>query len=334
MRSIGLHTFCSAKGGVGKSALAVACAKLLARSGRDVVLIDADMTGTSLADGLDLCAPAVTPDPRGGYSFEVAPTRHLTRAETWHARYARAVAMMVDDDGAPRPPPPFLNDLLIGALDEDPAVPVASMLWRHERDDGVGYLPSSPITADLVVAARWLNHDEGERWVRQLAWLLDLLVAQRPTLCDVVFDLPPGLFGFAAHTIALCSHLAAAEGVKALPEGFPRLERHEARWVLDPVLVTSQDRNDLSVAVEWYVRHRADVPTLRLVANRLSRPIDDLRHRAKSTLGALGLQGNVPIEGVGLLPDSLGAIFNRSHDLDLSREVQDLAAVLRVEVPR
>jgi Mrp family chromosome partitioning ATPase len=48
-RTIGLHVFCSAKGGVGKSTLAVAAAKLLADRGRTCVLVDADLTGTPSA---------------------------------------------------------------------------------------------------------------------------------------------------------------------------------------------------------------------------------------------------------------------------------------------
>ncbi len=98
--TIDLHVFASAKGGVGKSTLAVACAKLLAATpGCLPIVVDADMTGTSLADGL----------------------RGL--------------------------PPPFLNDALRPFLesktDELVNVRVDSLLWHHEEDDDVWYLPSS-----------------------------------------------------------------------------------------------------------------------------------------------------------------------------------------------
>ena len=53
-----LHVFCSAKGGVGKTSLAVEAASMFARDpNRRCVLIDSDFTGTSIADDLDLCAP-------------------------------------------------------------------------------------------------------------------------------------------------------------------------------------------------------------------------------------------------------------------------------------
>ena len=77
-QSITPHAFASAKGGVGKSTLAVACAKLIAsEAGRRCVLVDADMTGTSLADGLKLCAPDVTAGRDGRPKSDAAPTgRH------------------------------------------------------------------------------------------------------------------------------------------------------------------------------------------------------------------------------------------------------------------
>ena len=54
MRSVTLHVFASVKGGVGKSTLAVQCARLCAAAGRPTVLFDFYFTGTSLADGLPL----------------------------------------------------------------------------------------------------------------------------------------------------------------------------------------------------------------------------------------------------------------------------------------
>jgi MinD-like ATPase involved in chromosome partitioning or flagellar assembly len=56
-RAIRVHAFASAKGGVGKSSLAVGCARIVAEQSGVPVLIDADVTGSSLADGLALVAP-------------------------------------------------------------------------------------------------------------------------------------------------------------------------------------------------------------------------------------------------------------------------------------
>lgn len=52
-----VYAFYSVKGGVGKSALAVAAALGFAQRGRPVAVIDADFMGTSLAEGLSLEGP-------------------------------------------------------------------------------------------------------------------------------------------------------------------------------------------------------------------------------------------------------------------------------------
>src|SRR4051812_15961136 len=136
-RKITLHVFASAKGGVGKSTLAVTCAKLLAE-GRDrlSIVVDADMTGTSLADGLHLLAPdtmllsdgtvaRARPGPprgealprpapapmllsEGTVDIEAAPSgRFLSREEVKRPRRLRR-----DSRNKRGLPPPFLNDAL------------------------------------------------------------------------------------------------------------------------------------------------------------------------------------------------------------------------------
>ena len=114
-RKITLHVFASAKGGVGKSSLAVACAKLIAQ-GRDrlPVVIDADMTGTSLADGMRLLAPDATLRSDGTIDIEAGPTgRFLPLDEVKRRRRLRRDSR--DKRGLP---PPFLNDALRPFLEE------------------------------------------------------------------------------------------------------------------------------------------------------------------------------------------------------------------------
>ena len=85
-----IHAFCSVKGGVGKSTLAVACATRLARQGREVVLIDADLTGSSLADGLTLEAPLVTSDAAGAMDLTAPATgEFLSAVDSEHLRDER-----------------------------------------------------------------------------------------------------------------------------------------------------------------------------------------------------------------------------------------------------
>lgn len=152
MRAIHIHAFCSVKGGVGKSTLATATAKLLARRpDRRVVLIDADMTGTSLADGLRLRAPNVRMREDGAMDLlaDSAAGPHHSRLETSKLIRARGLAKW---DHFP-PPPVYLNDILTFDPVEDFSDPVESvrecvlepLWWKHEKEDGVGYLPSSPM---------------------------------------------------------------------------------------------------------------------------------------------------------------------------------------------
>ena len=91
-RAIDLYAFCSAKGGVGKSTLALTCARLLGEpKERGCLLIDADLTGTSLADGLDLRAPVVGLAADGqGLDLQAAPTgQHHDWSETHRLRERR-----------------------------------------------------------------------------------------------------------------------------------------------------------------------------------------------------------------------------------------------------
>ncbi|MEO5726298.1 MAG: P-loop NTPase, partial [Byssovorax sp.] len=136
-RTIRLHTFCSVKGGVGKSTLATICAKLLADRGRVPVLVDCDLTGTSLADGLRLCAPVVAEHEDGAIDLEAPPTGEmLSLDETRSRRTARRDALRRDGEkwkDRPRPPPYFNDPLNYTFLTKRPAR-VDALLWKHERE--------------------------------------------------------------------------------------------------------------------------------------------------------------------------------------------------------
>jgi hypothetical protein len=267
-RTVTLHAFCSAKGGVGKSTLAVACAKLLAKAGRKCVLIDADLTGTSLMDGLHLCAPVVTTGQDRHPDLNAPPTgRYLTRRATVEARNNRKFEPWQE-----RPPaPPFLNDILIyghGApleADDMPECRVDALFWKHMVDDGVLYLPSSPLPKDVGIAVGWLHQSEPFTWVRRMTWLLDGMSECLPTLRDVIIDLPPGLLGFAHEILSLCSYLD--RGID-LPVGFPPWRDGTIEWRVNPFLITSKDRNDLLVSLEYIASNGSKLPSLLPLLNR------------------------------------------------------------------
>ena len=262
-RTITLHAFCSAKGGVGKSTLAVTTARLLADEGRTCVLLDADLTGTSLADGLLLCAPAVTRMSDGNLDFDAAPTgKHLTRAETVVQRNARKYKRW---EGHP-PAPPYLNDLLIYEKDDNSECQVEALLWRHEDpSDKAWYLPSSPFQEDVAIALGWLYREQPFTWLKRMMWLLDGMSAQMPALSDVVLDLPPGLFGFAHEALVLLSSL---ENHEPFPSGFPTWSQGEVTWKGKPSLITTPDRNDIFLALEYVLGHLDKLKHLKIILNR------------------------------------------------------------------
>jgi hypothetical protein len=326
-RTITLHTFCSVKGGVGKSTLAVVCAKLLAADKRVPALVDCDLTGTSLADGLRLQAPRVALLSDGAVDLRSAPTGEppLSIDETRRLRARRRDAAW---QGRVHPPP-YFNDVLNAVLDRQEPVRVDAALWRHEREDGVAYLPSSSIHHDIAGSLRWYNERDPFEWAECFLWALDDLAQQRPTLTDVVIDLPPGTWGFPHETMVIVSTL---QRQAPLPQGYPVWHEGPTRWAANPFLVTSADGNDLLPALEYVGRHqREQLPTLKPLVNRATEGLDVVRGRARDLLGpafaAMGLE-----QKVERVPEvaALARIF-KEGDVPLSREVLALRQAFRIE---
>lgn len=325
-RTITLHVFCSAKGGVGKSTLAVTTARLLANDGRTCVVLDADLTGTSLADGLRLRAPEVARGPDGNLNFDAPPTgRHLTRADTIAQRNARKD---MEWEGHP-PAPPFLNDILIYQKGDDSECQVEALLWRHEDpDDRVLYLPSSPFQTEISIALGWLYREQPFAWLSRLMWLLEGMSEQMKTLSDVVIDLPPGLFGFAHEALVLLSNLATST---PFPSGFPTWNQGGVIWKGKPLLVSTPDRNDLILALEYLVGHRAQLPHLEIVLNRYgSSRESELREVVREYFGeTLGVENLLPTKRIDEL-GPLREVFSQGR-LRINDDVRKLRKQLGLE---
>lgn len=320
-RTITIHAFCSVKGGVGKSALAVACAKLLAARGRTPALLDCALTGTSLADGLRLCAPQLPVLEGGAIDRLAEPTGLFFSVD--ESRELRAIR---ERRGSPdRPlPPPYLNDL----LNEDQEVLVEAFCWRHEKDDGVRYLPSSSIGADMLRSLRWFYTEEPLDWAQRLMWTLDELARQVPTLSDVVIDLPPGTWGFTHETSTILSALMREQ---VIPEGYPAWHAGSTRWKANAMFVTSSDRDDLLPSLEYLGHNLGELPDLQLLVNRESQGVGWVREQGRRLLGpalnGMGLEQRlIPIPE---LPE-LRAVF-KDGDILLSEPVHRLAPALRLE---
>lgn len=259
-RPLRIHAFCSIKGGVGKSTLAVACATRLARDDGKIVLIDVDLTGSSLADGLVLRAPAITLDEGGQMDLTAPATeRFLSPEETERLRDERQVAPR-----APRRPPPFVNDALTftgrGERDCNPS----ALLWRHSEIPSLQIIPASPLRTDVSVAVGWLYNQEHFLFAERLGQILFALRQNQPDLSDVVLDLPPGTFGFTHAVLSMIALLASGKDVP----GVPRLSESGAEVAANVFLVTTQERNALTVSMEEFLRLRPHLPGLQLLVNR------------------------------------------------------------------
>lgn len=336
MRALGFHVFCSVKGGVGKSTLAVVTGKLLASIGRVPVVVDLDMLGASLADGLRLRAPRVqTRDglldleaPSSGEWASVEETRSLRdERKSWMEHHAARIETLTS-----APPPVFLNDAFFYPVPTPGGdCCISAFLWQHERDDGVSYLPSSPLREDARRSAPFsVGGGGGFAWVRRLAWILDALLQQRQDVTDIVIDLPPGTWGF-AHEIMVFSGTLGRD--RRLPSGYPRW--HETLDVrINPFIVTSRDRSDHVLAFEYLASVRAHVPGLRPLLNRAYEGVGALRRRVRDglhpALRDLGIEQL--LVAVPTLPSSLGQIFVDGDVAVNDRERDALIETLRLEV--
>jgi hypothetical protein len=311
-RSVRIHCFFSVKGGVGKTTLAVALAQLVPRPERCVVL-DLDLTGSSLAEGLDLQAPEIALRSDGSMDLDAPPTgTYLSVDESRTARDARKRSK-----AGLWLPPPYINDAFrYEGNDQERDCRLDAMCWRHQSDPGVRYLPSSSIDRDIVSSLDWLYRDEvhhGGAWLQRFAWILYTFLEQMPELEDLVLDMPPGVFGFTREVLSFLAHLSTGS---VLPARFPGLP-DQAEWQIHPYLVTSEDRQDLFLAMETYATILSKLPSVVPLLNRLKSPIEktkealdqrfrgalikDIGHRMRSvsehraTLGRLFIEGDLKL---------------------------------------
>jgi len=299
MKPLGLHVFSSVKGGVGKSTLAVTTAKLLARRGHVPVVVEADMLAASLADNLRLCAPVVEVTAEGLLDLEAPATnRWYTPDETWSLREKRRSWLEGPNNGIGElscPPPAYLNDALHYPLpDPQRECSVGGLLWKHAHDDGVWYLPSSPLLVDAYAAAPYaLGAPHGFHWVRRLSWVFEALLEQQPSITDFVIDLPPGPLGTSHEMMVWLRALTK----RWTPSGYPKL--HEKRLLrLNPFVVMSQDQR---MSLEYFLYVRPHVENLALLCNKLHGSRTTVRKQVEQSL-PWALQGLGFAETIRFIP--------------------------------
>ncbi len=335
-RTIRLHMFCSVKGGVGKSSLAITTAKLLAATGRGIALVDCDLSGTSLADGLRLCAPDVTLDEEGAVELRAEPTGKFHNVEeTRRRRSKRRTALQSGEDWLARMhPPPYLNDalnfaygMMVEPIDMDERrARMDTLHWRHEHDDGILYFPSSSLYDDVKPTMEWFL-DKPFDFAYALSVCLDGLAKRVPTLTDMVLDLPPGIWGF-PHEALVIAHLLQTK--KPFAPTFPQWHKGDTEWQARVFMVTSQDPNDYIPALEYIALHDEKLPDLWPLVNRSNQDIREIKDEARRRLEPVVAESDLMerIRGIGIIP-ALTKLF-RNGDLNLKDISPETAESLRL----
>lgn len=224
--------FVSVKGGVGKTSLAITAAAGFAARKVPVAVVDADLTGTSLADALRLVAP----NPVGGWhtEAEMVELRRRSQADVpWFD------AWLFDPKKAPPRPVP----------------------WRHTEVDGIDWYPSSPHPKHIDRVLKNVRKQRTfDRFIEAFTHIADSL-GDDGVVC---VDVPP--------TTAGITNIAATTMNAA----------HVATF---PVLVTTDDRNDLYRSAREFAHLRLSFPWTTWILNRAHRRPYDVRADLRQFLG-------------------------------------------------
>ncbi len=289
------------------------------------------MLGSSLADGLELCAPVVHHQD-GAPDYAALPTSQWHDIQTTRSLRNERKQWWKDHGRASSPAglaPAFLNDALFhsdGATGR--RCRVDAMLWRGSADDGVRYLPSSPVRDDALRIAPYVSGNEPHfAWLRRFAWILDDLVTHAEDVTDVVVDLPPGTWALTHETLLLASKIEAP-----LPKGYPQWH-DRLRWRVVPKIVTTPDRNDRLLAMEYWLETRDKIRPLRVLMNRLfesqAKARAAIRADVPDPLRSLGLEDQVSF--VPNHPDSLGRVFI-DGGLRVGQDLRELSSALDLDL--
>ncbi|HFE43998.1 MAG TPA: hypothetical protein ENJ18_00700, partial [Nannocystis exedens] len=261
------YSFHSVKGGVGKSTLSTALALGLARRhpDRQVVLIDLDLTGTSLSDVLPLCAPRWSSNK---LDLLKAPDHGFFSADETQERITRREPQLRDRV-------PYLNDFLLRTdtdwSTDDDVVPEALFWALDGGPKNLRVIPSSALPADLERIIPVIFDEEHAPFLEaRMEVLLDTIMPDEDEEKIVVIDTPPTIPGLSRSVISLAFRLGH-KPKRALAEDdyIPsRVEAGRVHWQVGMVL--SRDQQDLRAAERWLALVEPnDEDLVRVILNRL-----------------------------------------------------------------
>ncbi|MEP7122663.1 MAG: ParA family protein [Byssovorax sp.] len=333
-------SFHSVKGGVGKSTLSYLVARLLAEEG-PVVLVDADLTGTSLADVLPLRAPRwngvgadqilplnLPPDEWSPCDLEC---QHLANRASFPDGHLRVV--------------PLLNDFLLwakGRYDATTDVDPRALFWRLLEDDplvdSLFVIPSSALPNDLTQIMPLIYDELHAAYLEsRLEWLLHWIL-EKTDVRTVVFDTPPTIPGLSRAVLSMAMRLPEYVDL-AVDGGTPRelTKEYTERINWTPFLVVTPDIQDLRAAERWLEGpDNPDIDRIQVVLNRATKSWNDLKQELPHKLSGGGDLARTLYEGKllrsPLVVSSASSlkIFRRDpHASDVASNVTPLVARMK-----
>jgi len=296
------YSFHSVKGGVGKTTFSLLTALYHAVIRREkTLLIDMDLTGTSLADVLPLEAPDFQPVIAASLKnshkplepLQHTPTDFLSREETLRRirnRHENGHAQSKTQSSPARwrsEDVPFINDFLLYAgshWDASQEAHPEAFAWRYRLDSDLEepypllrISPSSALPPDLYQLLPLIYDEPYACFVEsRLEWFIHQVLS-RTSYRVLVFDTPPSIPGLSRSVLSLGLRLPRLreqpDSAALAPGGGtpPMLLQRNICW--HPCLVTTGDLQDLRAVERWHDEATLEEQAqLRILVNRLSKP--------------------------------------------------------------
>ncbi len=251
-----LITIHSQKGGVGKTFIAYYLALKLASSGIQTVLVDADLTGTSLADVLPLEA----------IPFDAAKGERLDAEQTLE-RMRNKYQGRTSIEGENSSDFAFLNHYLLCEPLEycevfkpgsQARLRLDNLLWKHQGVQELSVVPSSAYPKDVHEIIPHVYREETTAYfqsrLKDLVWVLmhgwDIEDKNKEPILKqtsdvVIIDTPPGLHGMSPAVIKLHKDLKEQWNIVKDNSDEAQEEKLQSRVVI----VHGPDIQDLVAAV-------------------------------------------------------------------------------------
>jgi cellulose biosynthesis protein BcsQ len=276
---------------VGKSTLSYLVARALAEEG-EVALVDADLTGTSLADVLPLRPPRWTELDAGG----LLPLHR--EPDSWGEvdRKGEHLRSRASTEDGYRRSVPLLNDFLLWSEDRynsEGDVHPRALFWKLPEGDPLAenlfILPSSALPNDLSHILPLIYDELHAAYLEsRLEWLLHFILL-KTNVRTVVFDTPPTIPGLSRAVLSMAMRLPdyvdLAED-KGTPLELTRKRTERIDW--DPFLVVTTDLQDLRAADRWLEgRDPAETNRIHVVLNRTENEWKDIGLKLRKALSGV-----------------------------------------------